>query len=57
MKLAMKTIKKNKEVIGILMDSNSSSLVSILFVLRNVMNKRNEIMLLPNNIEPLKSNF
>ena len=56
-KLKMKTVKQNKAVIGTLMEFNSLSLVSKLSVLRNVMNKRNVIMLTPNNIEPLKSNF
>ena len=56
-KLKMKTVKQNKDVIGILMEFNNLSLVSKLSVLRNVMNKRNVIMLTPNNIEPLKSNF
>ena len=53
----MKTVKQNKDVIGTLMEFNSLSLVSKLSVLRNVMNKRNVIILTPNNIEPLKSNF
>jgi hypothetical protein len=56
-KLKMKTVKQNKDVIGTLMEFNSLSLVSKLSVLRNVMNKRNVIMLTPNNIEPLRSNF
>src|ERR687898_3217788 len=56
-KLKMKTVKQNKDVIGIPMEFNSLSLVSKLSVLRNVMNRRNVIMLSPNNIEPLKSNF
>ena len=56
-KLKMKTVKQNKDVIGTLMEFNSLSLVSKLSVLRNVMNKRNVIILTPNNIEPLKSNF
>ena len=56
-KLKMKTVKQNKDVIGILMEFNSLSLVSKLSVLRNVMNRRNVIILTPNNIEPLKSNF
>jgi hypothetical protein len=56
-KLKMKTVKQNKDVIGIPMEFNSLSLVSKLSVLRNVMNRRNVIMLTPNNIDPLKSNF
>ena len=56
-KLKMKTVKQNKDVVGTLMEFNSLSLVSKLSVLRDVMNKRNVIMLTPNNIEPLKSNF
>ena len=39
------------------MEFSSLSLVSKLSVLRDVMNKRNVIILTPNNIEPLKSNF
>ena len=56
-KLKMKIVKQNKDVVGTLMEFNSISLVSKLSVLRNVMNKRNAIMLTPNNIEPIKSNF
>ena len=56
-KLKMKTVKQNKDATGTLMEFNSISLVSKLSVLRNVMNKRNVIMLTPNNIEPLRSNF
>ena len=56
-KLKMKTVKQNKDVIGTMMEFNSLSLESKLSVLRYVMNKRNVIMLTPNNIEPLKSNF
>ena len=56
-KLKMKILKQIKDVNGILMEINSLSLVSKLSVLRNVMNRRNEIMLSPNNIEPIKSNF
>ena len=56
-KLDIKIIKKNKDVIGILTDSKRLLLVSKIFVLRNVMNKRKEVMLIPSNSAPLKSNF
>jgi hypothetical protein len=57
MKLPIKIIKKYIEVIGILIDSNGSSLESKLLVLRNVMNRRKEIILTPNNMDPPISNF
>lgn len=56
-KLPIKIIKKYKELIGTLIDSNGSSLEPKLLVLRNVMNKRKEIILTPNNIDPNISNF
>ena len=56
-KLEMKTVKQNKDVSGILMKFNRVSLVSRLSVLRKVMNNRKVIMLTPNSIEPLRSNF
>lgn len=56
-KLEMKTVKQNKGVSGILMKINRVSLLSRLSVLRKVMNNRKVIMLTPNSIEPLRSNF
>ena len=56
-KLEMKTVKQNKDVSGILMKFNRVSLLSKLSVLRKVMNNRKVIMLIPNSIEPLRSNF
>src|SRR5687767_4937136 len=56
-KLDMKIVKQNKDVSGILMKFNRVSLVSRLSVLRKVMNNRKVIMLTPNSIEPLRSNF
>jgi hypothetical protein len=56
-KLEMKTVKHKKEVSGILMKFNRVSLVSRLSVLRKVMNNRKVMMLTPNSIEPLRSNF
>ena len=56
-KLDMKIVKQNKDVSGILMKFNRVSLVSRLSVLRKVMNNRKLIMLTPNSIEPLRSNF
>ena len=56
-KLEMKTVKQNKDVSGILMKFNRVSLVSRLSVLRKVMNNRKVMMLTPNSIEPLRSNF
>jgi hypothetical protein len=56
-KLEMKTAKENKDVSGILMKFDRVSLVSRLSVLRKVMNNRKVIMLTPNSIAPLRSNF
>ena len=56
-KLEMKTVKQNKDVSGILMKFNRVSLLSRLSVLRKVMNNRKVMMLTPNSIEPLRSNF
>ena len=56
-KLDIKIIKKNKDVVGILIDSKRLLLVSKVFVLRNVRNKRKEAILTPSNSAPLKSNF
>src|SRR5918994_6567564 len=56
-KLETKTVKQNKDVSGILMKFNRVSLLSRLSVLRKVMNNRKVIMLTPNSIEPLRSNF
>jgi hypothetical protein len=56
-KLDMKTAKQIKDVSGILRKFNVVSLVPELSVLRKVINKRNVIMLNPNNIAPLRSNF
>src|SRR5437867_6184978 len=48
--------KKNSDAIGTL-EINSSWLMPKLSVLRKVMNNRNDIMLMPNKIEPFRSNF
>lgn len=55
-KPVQKIDKKNRDAFGTL-EINSSWLMPKLSVLRKVMNNRNDVMVMPNKIEPFRSNF